>query len=512
MLRQLLDLCWNNGTLVALVLSVMARIALNVGPSLVASREERKQRLRFAMLIVLVHLALVLTAWLMRPVTPQLAESARVGAALTGTLAIVVLGSIVVFEGLVARVRPTLPRIIPDLVTTGTALVALIRTSSQLGFELSGVIATSAVLTAVIGLALQDTLGNALGGVALQLDRSVRVGDWIRLNDVQGCVIEIHWRYTAVETNAWETVIIPNSALMRSQVVVLGRRRGEAVKWRRQVTFDVPYDHAPSDVFKVIERALGQQPIAHIANTPAPHCIAIAFEQGLTRYAARYWLTSPAADAVVESQVRNRLFYALKRAGIGIGVPLAALSVKTEDHTVKAQQRESDQRERLAVLRQVELFSALSDAELDELATQLQRAPYAPGEVVTREGADARHLYLVRSGKLSVRVGGTEEDREVARLHEGSIFGEMALLTGERRNATLVALGDVECFRLDAGPFRSLLSKHPDLAERVAQVLAEREVALVAAKQRLNAVERESLHVQNKNALAARIRAFFEID
>ncbi|HEY6878519.1 MAG TPA: mechanosensitive ion channel family protein [Polyangiales bacterium] len=512
MLNELLSLSMDVGSLVTLALALMARVALSWGPSLLANREERRQRLRFAYVIVLVHLGLLLSAWALKPVSPGVAESARVGAALSGTLANVVLVSIVVFEGLVARVRPSLPRIVPDLVTTGAALVALIRTSSQLGFELSGVIATSAVLTAVIGLALQDTLGNALGGVALQLDRSLRVGDWIRINDIWGCVTEIHWRYTAVETNGWETVIIPNSALMRSQVVVLGRRRGESVKWRRQVTFDVPYDHAPSDVFRVIERALAQQPIQFVATAPAPHCVAIAFENGLTRFAARYWLTNPASEAMVESQVRNRVFYALKRADIGIGVPLAALTVTSDDQELRKQRHESEQRERLAALKQVELFSALSEGELDEVASNLQRAPYAPGEVVTREGADAKHLYIVREGRLSVRVGGHEEEREVAQLSAGSIFGEMALLTGERRNATLVALSDVECFRLDAAPFRALLAKHPDLAERVAQVLAERETALMVAKQRLNAVERESLHVQNKNALAARIRAFFELD
>jgi small-conductance mechanosensitive channel/CRP-like cAMP-binding protein len=512
MFQQLFSLALDVGTPVTLALALMARVALSVGPSLVASREERKQRLRFAYLIVAVHLSLALSSWVLRPVSPGIADSARVGAALSGTLANVALGSIVLFEGLVARLRPSLPRIVPDLVTTGAALVALIRTSSQLGFELSGVIATSAVLTAVIGFALQDTLGNALGGVALQLDRSLRVGDWIRLNDISGCVTEIHWRYTAVETNGWETVIIPNSALMRSQVTVLGRRRGESVKWRRQVTFDVPYDHAPSDVIRVIERALAQQPIPHIADVPQPHCVATAFERGLTRYAARYWLTNPASEAMAESQVRNRIFYALRRAGIGLGVPVAALSVTTEDTASHAHKRAGEQRDGLAALRQAELFKPLSDGELEEVATHLQHAPYAPGEVVTREGADARHLYIVREGTLSVRVGGHEVDREVAQLHAGSIFGEMALLTGERRNATLVALGDVECYRLDAAPFRALLAKRPDLAERVAQVLAEREVALVAAKQRLNALERESLHTQNKHAFAARIRAFFELD
>jgi small-conductance mechanosensitive channel/CRP-like cAMP-binding protein len=468
--------------------------------------------LRFAYLIVFVHLSLVLTSWVLHPVQPQLAESAHVGAALLGTLANVILASTVLFEGVVMRVLPTLPRIVPDLVTTGTALVALIRTSSQLGFELSGVIATSAVLTAVIGLALQDTLGNALGGVALQLDRSLRVGDWIKLNDITGCVTEIHWRYTAVETNGWETVIIPNSALMRSQVTVLGRRRGEPVKWRRQVVFEVDYKHAPSDVIRVIERAFAQQQLAHVASEPAPLCVSIGFENGQTRYAARYWLTNPAFEAGVESQVRNRVYYAIARANMELAMPSTAVFLTTEDQAFHAQKLESEQLTRMAALRKAELFAPLSESELNEIAAHLERAPFTRGEVITREGADAKHLYIVRAGEVSVRVGGHDDKREVAQLKAGSIFGEMALLTGERRNATLIALSDVECYRLDAEPFRALLSKRADLAERVAQVLAEREVSLLAAKQRLNAAQRDSLHQENKHALAKRIRAFFELD
>jgi small-conductance mechanosensitive channel/CRP-like cAMP-binding protein len=514
MFQHLFTLAHEVGTPVTLVVAVLARVALYAGPSAAVwrSREERRQRLRFAYSIVLVHLALLLFSGLMFSLHPQLAETARIGAALSGTLANVVLASIVVFEGVIVRLLPGLPRIVPDLVTTGTALVALIRTSSVLGFELSGVIATSAVLTAVIGFALQDTLGNALGGVALQLDRSIGVGDWIRVNDISGCVSEIHWRYTAVETNGWETVIIPNSQLMRSQVTVLGRRRGEPVQWRRQVTFEVDFAHSPSDVIRVIERALAQQPLANVAATPAPSCVAQSLEQGQTRYAVRYWLLNMAVEAQVESDVRNRVFYALARERMELARPSTSVSVTTQDQAWHAKKQESEHTKRMSALRSAQLFSPLSDVELRELADKLERSPFTRGELVTREGEDATHLYIVRSGSLSVRVGGHADDREVARLNAGSIFGEMALLTGERRNASLIALSDVECYRLDAEPFRALLSRRPDLAERVAQVLAEREVGLVAAKQRMNDSQHEQLRTQNKHALAARIRAFFELE
>src|SRR5690606_10443581 len=112
--------------------------------------------------------------------------------------------------------------------------------------------ATSAVLTAVIGLSLQDTLGNLLGGLALQLDSSIQVGDWVKLGDVSGRVSEIRWRYTAIETRNWETVVVPNSIVMRSQVTVLGRRRGSPLQWRRWVHFQVDFRTPPNDVIHII--------------------------------------------------------------------------------------------------------------------------------------------------------------------------------------------------------------------------------------------------------------------
>jgi CRP-like cAMP-binding protein len=118
---------------------------------------------------------------------------------------------------------------------------------------------------------------------------------------------------------------------------------------------------------------------------------------------------------------------------------------------------------------------------------------------------------MILSGAVSVRVGGLEEVREVSRLDAGAFFGEMALLTGERRNASTIALTDVDCYRLDAEAFRALLGRHPDLAQRVAQVLAEREVGLSAAKGRLGS-DHHSLKAQRERALLSKIRSFFELD
>lgn len=507
MLLELIDLVHDAGTALALGLVVLARLVVLRS----AKGSEPRARFRFAVSLFLVHLGLLVAAFALGLLQVRPATGARAAAVLSGTLANVTLASVVVFEGVVRRLRLGFPRIVSDLVTTVAAFVALMHTSSQLGFELSGVIATSAVLTAVIGLALQDTLGNAIGGVALQLDASLRVGDWVKLADVTGRVSEIHWRYTAIETRNWETVIVPNSVLMRSQVVVLGRRQGEPVQLRRWVHFQVDFRHKPSDVIQIVEQALRAQPIPEVAERPPPNCIAVDFADSQTRYAVRYWVTDMSADDT-DSMVRNRVFHALARAGVGLAIPAQALFVTADDEARHEQKRASELDRRVAALRQIDLFRELSQEELGELAERLERAPFTKGETITREGADARHLYMLRAGVISVRVGGLEDHREVARLDAGAFFGEMALLTGERRNATAIALTDVDCYRLKADAFRALLARHPSLAERVAQVLAERETGLVAAKERLGHEQQAKLRAQTERAVLSKIRAFFELD
>ncbi len=496
------------GTPIALLLALGARLAVLASPK----GSESRARFRLAFSFLLLHLTLYAAALALGAIDAPLAKGARLGAALSGTLASVMLGSVLVFEGLARRIRPGLPGIVPDLLTMVAALVAVLHTSSELGFELSGIVATSAVLTAVVGLAFQDTLGNALGGLALQLDSSIQVGDWIKVGDVSGRVSEIHWRYTAIETRNWETVILPNSLLMRSQVMVLGRRRGAPVQWRRWVYFRVDFRNAPSDVIQVIERALSAQPLANVASEPPPNCIAVEFGESETKYAVRYWLTDLSADDPTDSLVRNHVYYALARARMGLAIPAQALFVTADDSARTAKKQAAERGQRLAALRRIDLFAQLSEEELNELAEQLERAPFAKGETITREGADAHHLYMILSGTVSVRIGGHDEHREVARLKAGDFFGEMALLTGERRSATSIALSDVDCYRLDAEAFRALLARHQELAQHVAQVLAERETGLVAARERLNAEQSAALRAQKERVLLSKIRAFFDLD
>ena len=439
------------------------------------------------------------------------AHEARIVQRIILAMAWVGMGGALLFGVVLPRTRFPVSRILQDLVVGVAALTVIAAVLHNHGVALSGLFATSAVLTAVLGLSLQDTLGNTIGGLALQTDGSVRVGDWIKVGETIGRVTEIRWRYTAIETRNWETVLLPNSTLMKGPVMVLGRRHGAPELWRRWVWFNVDFRYPPSDVIHTVEAALRAQPIDNVASEPLPNCVLMDLHESYGRYAVRYWLKDLSVDDPTDSAVRTRVVFALRRADIPLSIPAHALFVTEENKERKDDKTASDRQRRAEALRRVELFAPLEEDELASLADALHAAPFTKGEVLTRQGAEAHWLYLVISGEVAVRVAKDGIDTEVARLGPGSFFGEMSLMTGEPRSATVAALADVQCYRLDATAFRDLLARRPQLAEPIARLLAERRANLAAVTEGLDAEAKRRRMESDSSDLFKKMKAFFKL-
>lgn len=430
-----------------------------------------------------------------------------------GGVAMVNLLAVVMFDAILGRLGVHPPRIARDLIVALCYLGVGFSLLARAGVSLSGIVTTSAVLTAVIGFSMQDTLGNLFGGLVLQLDESISVGDWIKVDQNVGRVVEINWRHTAIETRNWETVIIPNSVLMKSQVVVYGRRTSQPVQWRRWIHFNVDFRYAPGDVINTVEDALRAEPMPNVAADPPPNCICFDFKESYALYAVRYWLTDLAVDDPTDSIVRARIFFALKRAGIPLSIPAASLFLTKETEERKDHKREADLERRLAALARVELFHPLNDQERRLLAERMRLAPFARGEVITRQGAEAHWLYILTRGsaEIDVSVEGAPR-RTVATVKTGDFFGEMSLMTGARRSASVIALEDVECYRIDKEAFHDILHRRPEIAEQISHVLARRVTELAAAREGLDAEARASRMKHAQHDLLRRISEFFGLD
>lgn len=444
---------------------------------------------------------------------PGIGRGLREAALLGMGIVLIRLAGLTLFRLALPRLRVNSPRIVEDIVVIGGYLLWAMVRLSYAGVELSSLVATSAVITAVLAFAMQDTLGNILGGLALQLDNSLEIGDWVRLDDVSGRVVEIQWRYTAILTRNGEKVVVPNAQLMKGRFSVIGDASVGVAGWRRWIGFGIDYAVSPSQVIAAAERTVAEAEIANVARHPPPSCVAMDFGPGAVRYALRYWLVDPRDDDATDSAVRMHLLASVQREGWRIALPdqQVHLVQDSDSHRDAMWRRELGQR--VAVLAGIELFASLDAAERERVAARLVPAPFARGDIVTRQGAEAHWLYVIDRGQAEVYWEAPDGARElVAHLSAGQVFGEMSLMTGAPRSATVVAASDLHCYRLDKAGFADILRERPELAEGMSRTLAERQRQNQATKVEHDQRQRADEGAEHHTAILARIRGFFGLD
>jgi len=399
------------------------------------------------------------------------------------TIALIRMVGFALFRLVLPKLGKPLPRIIEDLAIIAVYTAYGLSQMRHAGVDLTGILATSAIITAVLAFAMQDTLGNVLGGLAIQFDNSVRVGDWIQMDGLAGRVIDIRWRSAAIETRDWETVVIPNSQLMKNRFIILGRREGAPLQWRRGIRFMIDPAVPPARVIALVDEEMREIMIANVARAPAPSCVLVDFVYGNLLYELRYFLTDLQEDLFTDSAVRVHLFASLQRAGIRVAEEqrTAHAVAKDEAHAENVRQRELQRR--LIMLKQVDLLASLSEEERNFVAGRLEYAPFARGDIITKQGSIAHWLYIIAFGEAEVRYEQPgRAPRVLGTVRPGQFFGEMGLLAGEARNATVMAKTDVECYRLDRASFQALLLARPELANEVSRVISARKPELESAR------------------------------
>lgn len=235
--------------------------------------------------------------------------------------------------------------------------------------------------------------------------------------------------------------------------------------------------------------------------------IVMDFKDGDATYAVRYWLTDLSKTDPTDSIVRTRVYATLHREGIPLSLPTQAIYLTKEDEARK--RREGDElQERLKALRQVPLFHHLTEDERRELAGGLDNVLFAPEEVLTRQGAEAHRLFIIVDGEAHVQVMVNGTSRQVAELRSGDFFGEMGLLTGQPRAATVVAGTEVTCYCVSKPAFEAILRKRPEIAEQISHTLAFRKSELDIIREKTGEeAHGEEHHAQS--ALLHLIRDFF---
>lgn len=326
---------------------------------------------------------------------------------------------------------------------------------------------TSAVSAVVIGFALQDTLGNAFAGLAIQSEKPFHVGHWVRVGDFEGRVAEVTWRATKLRTKSGNFVVVPNNIVSKEAITNYSE---PAAMTRVEVEVGASYLSPPNLVKAAIHEAIANAPRA--LKTPAPDVVLGAFDSSAITYRARFWIEDYERDEAARDQVRTAIYYAFDRHGIEIPWPIQV----QYEREWKEPAAEEVVQERDRLLAGIDLFAALAEDQRRAIASAMTRRTYGDGEAIVRQGDAGRSMFVVASGRVVVVL--EPERREVATIERGGYFGEMSLLTGEPRTATVLARGDSSVLEVDAEVFRSLGAVNPQALEQVGVAAATRRVAL----------------------------------
>jgi small-conductance mechanosensitive channel/CRP-like cAMP-binding protein len=428
-------------------------------------------------------------------------------------LASIARSSFLVFTGskLVRRHFKPWPKILRDVVQVllyfGVAMVAL----RAVGVEPSSLLTTSALLTAVLGLSMQETLGNLFAGLALQGQQSFAVGDWVRFADGPegaGEVVEINWRATHLLTNNQVKIIVPNGVIARAVLKNYSRPTGLI---RHDITLTAPYGASPERVREIVLAAIAGS--RGVLDEPVPTLLVDQFTDIGVTYSLRYFIGEYGDREPIEGGVRQRIYYAFRREGIDFPFPhryLLAPGLEqvvghlTHPDTVAKPATTLDRR-----LARFEPFAGLDQKAIAELANESRLLVFSPGEAIIRQGEKGAELFGLERGEVEivVKLKGDETVR-VGTLGSGAIFGEAALLTGGARTATIVALTECELLAVPRAAFKKVIQARPELSEKLTSLLASRMDQL---SQTINDAEAEGRLDGDRRSdlLIKRIKSFF---
>ncbi|MBW3660180.1 MAG: mechanosensitive ion channel family protein [Gemmatimonadetes bacterium] len=404
---------------------------------------------------------------------------------------------------LVDRLDVEIPNILRDVTIVVLFFAgSLIVLNERTDLNTTSLFTTAGVVSIVIGLALQDTLGNVFSGLALQTERSFNVGDWVRFGDREGVVMDISWRATKLRTRSNDLVIIPNSVISKDVLVNFSTPSRVHAEIAR---VGASYRHPPADVIAALEEAADQTP--GILKAPRPDVRTTEYGDFAILYEIKYWIRDYAELEEIADSYMTRVWYSFDRRGIEIPFPIRNVYMREVTPEVERAEAEADDERIFEHLRRAPLFDALSDEEARALAARVRVERFYEGETLVRQGRPGDSMYIIDVGRVEVVVSSDGRSERIAELGPTGFIGEMALMTGADRTATVVALEPVHCFVIDRDALRETLEANPTIAEEMSETLAERQAELERTRAALDEAARAT--GEDKHQILSRIRAFF---
>ena len=378
-----------------------------------------------------------------------------------------------VFRG---RAQSEISSLIRTVISIAIYIVAffVLFQSQYPGVQLAPLFTGSTILGIVVGLALQDTLGNLFAGIAMQADKPFVAGDVISLSSGRSGVVEmVSWRGVKIRTFQNKLLVMSNSMMAKEALEVASQDDLSA----RIVNFETDYSQSPAHTIHVVREAVRQidnvsakiRPIVRIRNLGASSL----------EWEVKYWTEDYKKFNDTDSMIRQRIWYVFNRENIEFAHPTQTIYVHEAPPAAPETDHVATNVERLA---SIPIFSPLSADEVERLAEHSQRRVYAPGEAIVKIGQEDNSMFVIRRGSVDVRAGKGNDQRTINTLDAGDYFGEMSLLTGEPRTATVIAKEETIVVQITKAALKPILESNPELVDSIVAMVAKRREALDAAR------------------------------
>jgi len=394
------------------------------------------------------------------------------------------------------------PKITRDFILFITFVILfllVLRVKSDI--NLASLLTTSAVITVVIGLAVQATLNNFFSGLIIQAERLFSVGDWLEFEGKEGRVVGISWKSTQLLTRDQVLVYIPNSTLASTTFTNFSRpTRTKIARIFIGLEYGVPYNK----VKQVITAVVDQHP--QVLKRPRVVVRIVEYGDFAIKYEIRLWHNNYAHEPQLKSDIYQQLWYALRRNNIRIPFPIRDVfhgHIEREYHKQESLSVQSDAK---MMMQAIPILSPLSDEELTDLSSNVDIDLYGAGELIVQEGEDGDSMYIIRSGTCeAIKIMENGRTKLLSTMRPGDFFGEISLLTGEKRSATIRTTEDTALIVIRKSIFSKIIIANPVISEQIAQVVLKRRQNEGAAIGDLGAMD------QNPKKLIETIKLFFGV-
>jgi small-conductance mechanosensitive channel/CRP-like cAMP-binding protein len=401
--------------------------------------------------------------------------------------------------------QTTIPHFLREMVALLVFLIALLLVLSfvyHAEAQLKGLLAGSGIIAIILGFAGQNLFGGIIAGISLQISRPYKVGDWLQVGERFAEVMEINWRSTRLRTNDAIYLDIPNNEIVRQTIVNLHYpSMVHAMRLRVGVDYKVP----PNRVKDALMRATKSAEL--VLKEPPPRIFLVDFADHAVIYEIKFYMGNHAAINEINDSIRTNVWYELKRQRMSIPFPIRTLQFERRTTDTIPEEREKAR----AILQDDPLFQCLDPEQLGALLERSQLNRFGRGERVIEEGAAGDSMFVLLRGTAQVSVARNGSPIRIGVLRAGDCFGEMSLLTGEPRTATVRADNDCEVLEISKLVMAGLLHAAPQCLDQLSELLAKRKMETEGIVRETPTEEQTTKEREYRATFLQRLRTFFEL-